>query len=380
MHTRIFSFILILASYATSYAQEPIYKHFGVDEGLPSSEVYDIYQDKNGYIWFATDKGLSRYNGYEFENFDINDGLPGNVVLRFYPQVNGEVWCYSLHHKALFYFNENFDGFRTYKHNSILNKALGKRSIVKSIFIDKFNTIHFGGVHINGELLIDKKGKVSKKYFFEGHSSKKSIVLKNDSKGDVGFYFRTIDKNIINKNFSNKSTEISHIHALWLVRNKKAVFMDGNSIAIIIRNKSIKTIKSQFMTLGVKAIDSTRFFAGYYYGGSKIINDKGETIQEYLKGKSVTNFLIDHEGGYWFTTLNSGVYYIKNPSIAVFKQPENSISFHINSLVKKKNELLIGYKNGDFAKIGANRVFKLKIEASITTPSLVEYDSISDKT
>ncbi|PHS08602.1 MAG: hypothetical protein COA88_06460 [Kordia sp.] len=380
MHTRIFSFILILASYATSYAQEPIYKHFGVDEGLPSSEVYDIYQDKEGYIWFATDKGLSRYNGYEFENFDISNGLPGNVVLRFYPQTNGQVWCYTLHHKALFYFNENFDGFRAYKHNSILNKALGKGSIVKSIFIDKFNTVHFGGVYINGELLINKKGKVSKKYFFEGHSSKKSIVLKNDSKGDVGFYFRTIDKNIINNSYSNKSTEISHIHALWLVRNKKAVFMDGNSIAIISRNKSIKTIKSQFMTLGVKAIDSTRFFAGYHYGGSKIINSKGKIIQEYLKGKSVTNFLIDHEGGYWFTTLNSGVYYIKNPSIAVFKQPENSTSFHINSLVKKNNELLIGYKNGDFAKIGTNRVFKLKKEASITTPSIVEYDSISDKT
>ena len=101
-------FLFTFVSLQISYAQTHIYKHFGVDEGLPSSEVYDIYQDKLGYVWFATDKGLSRYNGYEFENFTTKDGLPDNTILDFYPQDNGQIWCYGYHSQSLFYFDEVF--------------------------------------------------------------------------------------------------------------------------------------------------------------------------------------------------------------------------------------------------------------------------------
>ena len=62
---------LLFSFHSLSHAQSYIYKNFDVDDGLPSSQVYDIYQDKYGYIWLATDKGIARYNGYEFENFTI---------------------------------------------------------------------------------------------------------------------------------------------------------------------------------------------------------------------------------------------------------------------------------------------------------------------
>ena len=382
--TYVLFLLLSLVFSFTSYPQEPIYKHFGVDEGLPSSEVYDIYQDKGGYIWFATDKGLSRYNGYEFENFDTSNGLPGNVVLRFYPQENGDVWGYTYHNKALFYFNDSFDGFTSYKYNELLYSKLSTKSIVKSFVIDEFNAIHIGGTEINGELLIRENGEFSRKYASKNYLNNKEfperyIVLNNYSKAEES-YFITSDKTIITQRFSKKKNSISHIDVSWLVHNKKAIIMDGHSIEIKQRNKTVKTIKSRYEALGVSVIDSTQFFIGYLYGGSKIINDIGEVKQEYLKGKSVTNFLIDHEGGYWFATANSGVYYIKNPSISVYQQPNQSTSYHINSLVKKNNELLVGFKNGDVAKIGRNKSFKLKKAKGIPAPAIVEYDSIFNTT
>ena len=97
----VLSLLLLLILHVSSYSQDRIYKNFSIDEGLPSSEVFDTYQSKDGYIWFATDKGISRFNGYEFENFNTNHGLPGNTVLRFYPQENGQIWCYTLHKQAL---------------------------------------------------------------------------------------------------------------------------------------------------------------------------------------------------------------------------------------------------------------------------------------
>lgn len=49
------------------YAQMPPYD---INSGLPANEIYDVVKDNSGYIWIATEKGLSRFDGYHFENFN----------------------------------------------------------------------------------------------------------------------------------------------------------------------------------------------------------------------------------------------------------------------------------------------------------------------
>jgi ligand-binding sensor domain-containing protein len=51
----------------TLLSQSPNFKHFTVEDGLPSSKCYQVLQDKKGYIWIASDKGVARYNGYHFQ-------------------------------------------------------------------------------------------------------------------------------------------------------------------------------------------------------------------------------------------------------------------------------------------------------------------------
>jgi ligand-binding sensor domain-containing protein len=36
---------------------------------LPSNEVFAIEQDRQGYMWFGTNHGVCRFNGYTFEQF-----------------------------------------------------------------------------------------------------------------------------------------------------------------------------------------------------------------------------------------------------------------------------------------------------------------------
>ena len=55
-------FILIaylLLGYYDSYAQPYLLKHLGVEDGLSNNYVTNITQDKQGYIWIATESGLS---------------------------------------------------------------------------------------------------------------------------------------------------------------------------------------------------------------------------------------------------------------------------------------------------------------------------------
>ncbi|MBR2035010.1 MAG: hypothetical protein IJ984_03045 [Prevotella sp.] len=44
-------------------------KRLSTADGLSSNTVYDIQQDKNGFIWFGAAYGLCRYDGYSFANY-----------------------------------------------------------------------------------------------------------------------------------------------------------------------------------------------------------------------------------------------------------------------------------------------------------------------
>nr|MCH9660273.1 LytTR family transcriptional regulator DNA-binding domain-containing protein [Bacteroidota bacterium] len=365
-------------------AQEPIYKNFGVNDGLPSSEVYDLIQDKEGYIWFATDKGLSRFNGYEFENFNTNDGLTGNVVLRFYPQENGQIWGYSFHNKSLFYFNQPFSGFTPYKYNDVLNENIRKRSIIKSVYVDKENKLHVGGYAVNGELIINSEGKLETKhsdssYFHASTSYKKYLILRKTE--TIPFFFTTLDTAAVEKDsVFIKHYKSARFMSQWMEDGKRGIIMKDSIVKIISKNNEDVIIKNKYSPIGIRVIDSSRFFVGYEFGGVKIIDKHGVVINEFLEDKSVTNFLIDRDGGYWFTTLDSGVYYIENPSMGVYTI-NNEEFLHINSLTKtNNNDLYIGYNNGTIAKLQRDRTSKLIDQPENNSHAIVEYDSILDKT
>lgn len=55
--------LLLLISVLRLEAQNIQFTHYGIEEGLPSPETYFAHQDASGYMWFGTDRGLSRYDG-----------------------------------------------------------------------------------------------------------------------------------------------------------------------------------------------------------------------------------------------------------------------------------------------------------------------------
>lgn len=65
--------------------------------GLPSNRVYHIITDRYGYLWIATDKGVVKYNGYDFHHFDIADGLPTSDIWEMFEDKKGRIWlgCFS---------------------------------------------------------------------------------------------------------------------------------------------------------------------------------------------------------------------------------------------------------------------------------------------
>lgn len=84
--------------------QTPHFRNYTVDDGLPSSQVYRAFQDSKGFMWFCTDKGIARFDGYKFERFTTKNGLPNNDVWHCAEDSQQRIWFLS-YANAFFYFD-----------------------------------------------------------------------------------------------------------------------------------------------------------------------------------------------------------------------------------------------------------------------------------
>jgi len=153
---KIFFVGLILLSWEQLCAQSPVYKNYTVEDGLPSSEVYSAFQDSKGYMWFATDAGVSRFNGYEFENFDASDGLTDNTVFLITEDHKGRVWFGTFNCQLSYYEN---DSIYPYRYNRKIPEVIKEKAAIVSFHVDVYENIWLGSSS-TGLYRIDKFGVI----------------------------------------------------------------------------------------------------------------------------------------------------------------------------------------------------------------------------
>ncbi|RYY60179.1 MAG: hypothetical protein EOO05_10810, partial [Chitinophagaceae bacterium] len=94
--TRLLFCLILSATYAGATAQSSYNFHnLFLDDGLSDARVNCIVQDKFGFMWFGTNNGLNRYDGYSMRNFYAGrEGgqLPSNEILSLFTSKNGALW------------------------------------------------------------------------------------------------------------------------------------------------------------------------------------------------------------------------------------------------------------------------------------------------
>src|SRR5262249_18289392 len=68
---------------ATLPAQQLPIRNYTTTDGLPHQTINCIVRDSRDLLWFCTNGGLSRFDGYEFTNYTTNEGLPSGRVDAF---------------------------------------------------------------------------------------------------------------------------------------------------------------------------------------------------------------------------------------------------------------------------------------------------------
>ena len=95
---KVLIFLIFILQFSNSYTQQPQirFKHLKVQDGLSQSWVKSICQDKHGFMWFGTNHGLNKYDGYNFTVYKHNPkdktSLSNNSIESIYEDKNGNLW------------------------------------------------------------------------------------------------------------------------------------------------------------------------------------------------------------------------------------------------------------------------------------------------
>ncbi len=88
--------ILLVLIWSAVSGQHRSFEHLTVEDGLANNSVRALYQDKEGYLWFGTLDGLSRYDGKQFRTFAFVPGdstsISNNKIRDIFQDSAGYLW------------------------------------------------------------------------------------------------------------------------------------------------------------------------------------------------------------------------------------------------------------------------------------------------
>lgn len=70
-------FSIVLAQ--AGFGQKIFFRNYTVTDGLCANTIWDVEQDEQGYMWFGTKYGLSRFDGYNFKSYQHNKKNPASI-------------------------------------------------------------------------------------------------------------------------------------------------------------------------------------------------------------------------------------------------------------------------------------------------------------
>lgn len=120
----VFLLFFLLAS-PCLVAQPFTIKRLGIEQGLSNNYVVSITQDKQGFLWFATEEGLNKFDGTRFITYYKNDpsrhnqGITGNELNRIYADAERPIIWIATQRDGLNAYNYHSQTFTAYQKDSL---------------------------------------------------------------------------------------------------------------------------------------------------------------------------------------------------------------------------------------------------------------------
>lgn len=319
---------------------------FTVNEGLPSNLIYDLCLDDIGFLWIATDNGVSRFDGTHFMNYSIKNGLPSNDVLQIVKEKNGTIWanCYK---QPPSYFNETTNRFVSYESNKQVLKI--SSSLLKTLILP------YGGILFQSELgaIEFKNNKLATIYV---KKDEKDIFIVNNQKILSKRIKNNVDLFLFEGSMLNNKNKL--IGSLPIDLSKYDLNSYEPDIVYYFSTNSIKRFKNIVLNPFSYEIDSTQVpesikwhkftdhdLIAICHSGSIYIYDKLTLeLRTCINNKLKTTIALkDKNNNIWAGTFENGLFYYNTAQIQKIKP--DGINNNFLSILKTST---VGLLAGNF--------------------------------
>jgi histidine kinase/YXYXY domain-containing protein/two component regulator with propeller domain len=375
--------LYLLLNISDVFSQDYSFVRYDTRDGLAGSVVYDAIQDKEGFMWFATENGLSRFDGKNFKTFTTKDGLPDNEILKLFLDSKGRLWIMPFTPSVCYYyqgkiFNKTNDSLLskinliTYAFD-IAEDASGnlfiaeekawheilKNQTVKTV--SKANNSSFDidaiGVNRHGEVaILVSISTVPGGTHYLIHTSKESLEVKNAA------YWPDVQSSLINPDY----TIISSHHSSQL-----SFYRDTSEV--ISTRIPTNTTSVNYIDRGNVAINTR--------SGLQFFDPQTKTFSDLVfRDFSFTSAFQDKENNLWLTTAGSGILMVPSLQFRNYSFPDNKKNSEITALSLNGNTLYAAGLNKKMWKINiTNMLFSSREDPMLNGSRLVSIFLIDNR-
>lgn len=353
--------LLTLFAYSASAQVKPVsweynFDHFGIQNGLPSSETYQVYQDKTGLLWILTDRGIVRYDGFRFRTYTVENGLSDNVNFRVMEAPDSSVWFIGANGLLSVYKNQKM---QPYQYNSVLLKVFPMGTNIFNSFCIGPNQSIIYGVNRYRIFTVDRKGKIRTLLDKSKIRDKESVHIVEHN----GYFANSISalhKRPVNTYFlrDGKWTlagKFGYGGTTRLKRYRGHIFFISNKKLNVFLENRVKTFPNPNEVISLDR-DEQFIYVGYYKNGVKKYRfdvQKKELIlvQHYLPQYSVSSAYRDNNGSLWITTLEKGVFMIYDEAFRQLSINGTQVDDEIRFIDGNKEKVIMTYCVGRWQQL-----------------------------
>lgn len=335
-------------------AQKPMFRHLTTEDGLISSEVYGVFQDREGYLWFGTEYGVSRYNGHGFSNYSTDDGLSDNIIFEMFQDSHDRIWFHTFNGIPCYYLEGRFVNFFGYEN-------VGTGDLMTSVLEtnDSLVWVSSKGKNIIGFTPEDSSFTLPLSYNQLGVTYPSHFICEMEVEGSedehfattTGFYKYDPERLEFEKTeldcflgLANPHYTASSPNFFWTSNMEIVQCYKWNGKRWKMA-REFSVPNKEYVTAMYLDSDQ-RIWVGTYKG--VFVLENGVWGDALLEDYAVSDILEDKEGNFWFTTLKSGVFFAPSLEIRGWDKPDDLGADRWTALNWDKNrrELWMGNSEG----------------------------------
>lgn len=401
---------------------DPMVRSITMENGLPSNAVRSVVQGSKGYMWFGTDNGLCRFDGYDVKTYynpfttvdqyvsaltaceegllvGCNNGaylfsyetdrfqkLSDKItapVLNFSLDGDQNVWI-STNGQGVFRYNRTTHELHQYPMKNI-------QGIVQCMLVDANNQVWMLSNHSNASIYHLNKSTDQFEAFPVKGDANKFYGMAMLASPDGNIYVGTWDNGLFKLNADGSaeqlmsgtlSNAVHHIHQLYNNGNKYILIAsDDGLVQYDIQNRSWRMLSevnnpsrstSERFVYGIAGDNEggiwvTTFYGGVSYLPSTSIEQRFRAYsarQGGLRGNVVGRFFEDQQHRIWIATDDAGLDCFNPQTNSFVSYPDKAAmgKYNVHALFADENDLWVGtYGNGVIRMnmaTGAQQIFQ----------------------